>query len=90
MPGVFEILTGKQVADDGLGGLPCGWMVHSKDGSEMKQPHHPVRADSKVNYAGEPVAMVIAESIVAAKNAAERVAVDYTEMDAVVSVSSAQ
>lgn len=90
MPGVVEILTGKQIADDGLGGLPCGWTVHSKDGSEMKQPHHPVMADSKVNYAGEPVAMVIAESIVAAKNAAELVVVDYAELDAVVSVSSAQ
>jgi len=90
MPGVIEILTGKQVAEDGLGSLPCGWTVHSKDGSEMKQPHHPVMADSKVNYAGEPVAMVIAESIVAAKNAAEQVVVDYAELDAVVSVASAQ
>ena len=35
-PGVVAVFTGKHVADDKLGGLICGWMVHSKDGSEMK------------------------------------------------------
>ena len=64
MPGVVAILTGKQVAEDEIGGLPCGWMIHSKDGSEMKQPLHPVMAGSKVNYVGEPVALVVAESFV--------------------------
>ena len=39
--GVVAVLTGAQVAEDGLGSLPCGWMVLSKDGSEMKQPPHP-------------------------------------------------
>ena len=48
-PGVIAVLTGADVTADGLGGLPCGWMIHSKDGSEMKQPHHPVLADTKVN-----------------------------------------
>ncbi len=87
---VVAVLTGLQVAEDGLGALPCGWMVHSKDGSEMKQPFHPVMAGSKVNYAGEPVAVVIAETLLAAKNAAELVEVDYEEIDAVVDLSSAQ
>jgi len=90
MPGVIAVLTGKQVAEDELGGLPCGWMIHSKDGSEMKQPLHPVMAGSKVNYVGEPVALVIADSYVEAKNAAEMVDVDYTERDAVVSPADAQ
>jgi carbon-monoxide dehydrogenase large subunit len=90
MPGVIAVLTGQQVADDGLGGLPCGWMIHSKDGSEMKQPLHPVMASSKANYAGEPVAIVIAESAAEAKNAAEMVNVEYFEKDAVVSASKAQ
>lgn len=87
---VIKVFTGLQVAEDGLGGLPCGWMVHSKDGSEMKQPMHPVMAGTKVNYAGEPVAVVIAETLLAAKNAAELVEVDYDELDAVVDLASAQ
>lgn len=87
---VIAVLTGLQVTEDGLGALPCGWMVHSKDGSEMKQPHHPVMAGTKVNYVGEPVAVVIAESYIAAKNAAELVEVDFEEIDAVVDPLLAQ
>ena len=89
-PGVIAVLTGADVTADGLGGLPCGWMIHSKDGSEMKQPHHPVLADSRVHYLGEPVAMVIADTALEAKNAAELVVVDWAEKQAVVSVSEAQ
>ena len=89
-PGVIAVLTGADVTADGLGGLPCGWMIHSKDGSEMKQPHHPVLADNRVHYLGEPVAMVIADTALEAKNAAELVAVDWAEKQAVVSVSEAQ
>ncbi len=88
--GVIKVLTGLDVAADELGALPCGWMVHSKDGSEMKQPAHPVMAGIKVNYAGEPVALVIAETYLIAKNAAELVEVDYEEIDAVVDLASAQ
>lgn len=88
--GIVAVLTGAQVAEDGLGGLPCGWMIHSKDGSEMKQPQHPAMAAEKVNYAGEPVALVIADSLSQARNAAELVAVEYEELAAVVNVSDAQ
>ena len=90
MSGVVAVLTGKQVAEDELGGLPCGWMIHSKDGGEMKQPLHPVMAATKVNYVGEPVALVVAESFNEAKNAAEHVSVDYEELPAVVSTAAAQ
>ena len=90
MPGVVAVLTGKQVAEDELGGLPCGWMIHSKDGSEMKQPLHPVMAATKVNYVGEPVALVVADSFDEAKNAAEHVSVGYEELPAVVSTAAAQ
>ena len=56
----------------------------------MKQPHHPVLADNRVHYLGEPVAMVIADTALEAKNAAELVVVDWAEKQAVVSVSEAQ
>ncbi len=36
--GVVAVLTGKDLAADGIGDLPCGWLVKSKDGSDMKQP----------------------------------------------------
>ena len=37
MPGVVAIYTGKDMQADGIGDLPCGWLVHSKDGTPMKQ-----------------------------------------------------
>ena len=90
MPGVIAVLTGQQVAEDGVGSLPCGWMIHSKDGSEMKQPPHPVMAATRVNYVGEPVALVVADSPAEAKNAAELVAVDYSEREPVVAPGDAR
>ena len=33
-PGVVAVYTGQQMVDDGIGDLPCGWLVKSKDGSE--------------------------------------------------------
>ncbi len=88
--GVVGVLTGAQIVEDGLGTLPCGWMVLSKDGSEMKQPAHPIMAATQVNYVGEPVALVVADSLTAARNAAELVEVDYAEKAAVVDLASAQ
>ena len=58
MPGVVAVLTGQDLADDGIGGLICGWMVHSKDGSPMKVGPHPALAQGKVRYAGDCVAVV--------------------------------
>src|SRR3954465_6671260 len=40
-PGVVGVLTGEDVAAEGLGGLPCGWLVKNKDGSNMIEPPHP-------------------------------------------------
>ena len=88
--GVIAVLTGRQLAADGLGGLPCGWMIHSRDGSEMKQPVHPVMASDKVHYVGEPLAVVVADTRALARKAAELVVVDYDELEPVVSVARAQ
>ena len=38
--GVVAVLTGQQLADDGIGGLICGWVIHSKDGEPHKAPAH--------------------------------------------------
>lgn len=89
-PGVISVLTGKDVAADGLGGLICGWLVHSKDGSPMKTGAHPVLALSHVRYVGHHVAVVIAETAAQAKDAAELVNVSYGELASVTAVTDAQ
>jgi carbon-monoxide dehydrogenase large subunit len=83
MPGVLAVLTGKDLADDKIGNLICGWMIHSKDGSPMKMAPHPALAATKACYVGDPVAVVIAETLAQAKDAAEKVVVDYEVLSAV-------
>ena len=90
MPGVVDVLTGAQLADDKVGNLICGWMIHSKDGSPMKMSAHPALASGKVNCVGDAVAVVIAETAAQAKDAAEKVVVDYDVLPAVVDPAKAQ
>ena len=84
MPGVLAVLTGAELAADKIGNLICGWMIHSKDGSPMKMAPHPALAHGKANHVGDAVAVVIAETLAQAKDAAEKIKVDYEVLPAVV------
>ncbi|MDD0840778.1 xanthine dehydrogenase family protein molybdopterin-binding subunit [Curvibacter sp. HBC61] len=88
-PGVLDVFVGSQVAADNINGLPCGWLITSTDGQPMKEPPHPILAQGKVRYVGDHVAMVVAETLQQARDAAELVAVDYDVLDAVVDVRDA-
>jgi carbon-monoxide dehydrogenase large subunit len=88
--GVVDVLTGADLADDKIGGLICGWMITSKDGSPMKAGAHPALAVDRVRYVGDHIAIVIAETLGQAKDAAELVKVEYEEMPAVIDVATAQ
>jgi carbon-monoxide dehydrogenase large subunit len=82
LPGVLAVLTGAELAADKIGNLICGWMIHSKDGSPMKMAAHPAIASGKACHVGDPVAVVIAETLAQAKDAAEKVTVDYEVLPA--------
>jgi aerobic carbon-monoxide dehydrogenase large subunit len=88
-PGVVAVFIGADMEADGVGGLPCGWQIHNKDGSPMAEPPHPVLAVGKVRHVGDPVAVVIAESRQLAKDAAEALVVDYEDLPAVANVRDA-
>src|SRR5580692_3974508 len=88
-PGVVAVFTGADMAADNVGGLPCGWQIHNKDGSPMAEPPHPVIATGKARHVGDPVAVVIAESKQQAKNAAELIEIDYTDLPAVANLTDA-
>jgi carbon-monoxide dehydrogenase large subunit len=87
--GVVGVLTGEHVAEDKIGGLICGWMIHSKDGSPMKAGPHPILAQGKVRYVGDHVAVVIAESKEQAKAAAAKINVAYEVLPHVVDAGKA-
>ena len=88
-PGVVAVFTGKDMAADEVGGLPCGWQIHSRDGSPMKEPPHPPLAVDQVCHVGDQVAVVVAESVRQAKDAAELVEVDYEVQTPVANMKSA-
>jgi len=89
-PGVVGIFDGQDVAADKIGGLPCGWLITDTSGQPMKEPPHPILAQGKVRYVGDHVAMVVADTLENAKNAAELVEVDYEPLPAVVDVRDTQ
>ena len=89
-PGVVGIFTGEDVAGAKIGGLPCGWLITDVNGQPMKEPPHPVLAQGKVRYVGDHVAVVIAETLLQARDAAELVEVDYDVLPAVVDVAAAR
>ena len=86
--GVLGIYTGEDFR--AIGGLPCGWLINSLDGSPMKEPKHPVLADGKVRYVGDPVALVVAESYAEAKAAAQLIEIDYEELVPAVDTAAAK
>ncbi|MFY9696426.1 MAG: xanthine dehydrogenase family protein molybdopterin-binding subunit [Xanthobacteraceae bacterium] len=89
-PGVVAVLTGTELAADKIGNLICGWMIHSKDGSPMKMSAHPALATGKANHVGDAVAVVVAETLAQARDASEKIKVDYEVLPAVADPATAQ
>ncbi len=82
-PGVVAVYAGADMAADGVGGVPCGWQLHNKDGSPMAEPPHPVIAVDRVRHVGDPVAVVIAETRQQARDAAELLDISYEDLPAI-------
>lgn len=87
--GILAVFTGEDMAADGVGGLPCGWQIHSKDGAPMAEPAHPPLAVGKVRYVGDAVAIVIAETKAQAAEAAQFLKIDYEVLPPALSFDAA-
>ena len=87
MPGVIKVFTAADFA--GVGGIPCGWQVTDRFGKPMQEPKHPVLAEGKVRHVGDPVAVVVADTLEQARDAAEAVVVDITELPPVLGMKAA-
>jgi aerobic carbon-monoxide dehydrogenase large subunit len=84
MPGVVAIFTGADLLAAKVSGHICGWTVTSRDGTPMKAAPGPALAHGKVRYVGDEVAVVIADSYAQARDAAEKITVDYGVLPAVI------
>jgi carbon-monoxide dehydrogenase large subunit len=89
VPGVLGIFTGADLAADGIGDLPCEAPIANRNGRMMWQPPRPALARERVRHVGDPVALVVADSLAAARDAADLVAVDYAELASVTETAAA-
>ena len=87
MPGVLTILTGENFVE--MGGNPAGWLINSRNGEPMKEPKRPVLAHGKVRHVGDAYAVVIAETLQQARDAAMMIDADITDLPAVVDMARA-
>ncbi len=89
MPGVLFVGTGEDVRADGLGDVPCTVPLMSRDGKPRHDTPRPVLALGKVRHVGQPVALVVAETLAAARDAAEAIEVEYDTLPAVTDAKDA-
>jgi carbon-monoxide dehydrogenase large subunit len=87
MPGVFGVYTAADL--QGYGALKCIVPFKNRDGTPMRKPWRGALAEDKVRYVGDPLAFVVAETVLAAKDAAEAVEVDIEALPAVTTAADA-
>ncbi|MGZ6967735.1 MAG: xanthine dehydrogenase family protein molybdopterin-binding subunit [Acidimicrobiia bacterium] len=85
MPGVVAVHTGADLRDEWANPLPCAWPVTD----DMKNPAHWPIAVEEVGYAGDAVAVVVAETKQAARDALESIVVEYDALPAVLDLEDA-
>ena len=89
MPGVLAIYTAADLEADGIGTNPCAIPLKNRDGTGRANVPHPLLASGQVRHVGDPVAVVIAETQQAARDAAEAVLVEYDTQDSVTDLATA-
>jgi aerobic carbon-monoxide dehydrogenase large subunit len=87
--GVLAVLTGEDLARDGIGPIPCLSAVTNRDGSPSVLPPRPALARDRVRHVGDTVAIVVADTAAAGRDAAELISVDYEPLPAVVDTARA-
>lgn len=88
-PGVVAVYTAADLDAAGYQGIPCAVELPNRDGSPIRKPERMALASDKVRFVGDPVAVVIAETLEVATDAAEAVIVDIEHLPAVTRASEA-
>ena len=87
--GVVAVLTARDMDAAGVGNVGRHAPLSGRGGNKLIMPIRPALARDRVMHVGEPVAIVIAETALAAQDAAESVAVEYEEIKPVIDVRDA-
>ncbi|MBV8652214.1 MAG: xanthine dehydrogenase family protein molybdopterin-binding subunit [Alphaproteobacteria bacterium] len=89
LPGVLAVYTGADLKRDGIGDIPFLTPLPNRDGSACKAPPYPVLVTDRVRHVGDAVALVVAETLAAARDAAEQIAIDYDMLPATAGTAAA-
>ena len=81
-PGVLLVLTGADVVADKLGDIPCKVPIKNRDGSKSVMPPYPLLVDGTARHVGDAVALVVAETLAQARDAAELIEIDWNPLPA--------
>ena len=87
--GVVAVLTGADMDAASVGNVGRHAPLAGRGGAKLIMPNRPALARQRIMHVGEPLAMVIAETALAAQDAAELVAVDYDELNPVIDARDA-
>jgi carbon-monoxide dehydrogenase large subunit len=88
-PGVLAVITAAELAAENFNTVSQAVPMPGRDGKMAVSPHRPALAGERVLHVGEPVALVVAETLPAAQDAAERVSVGYAPLAAVTDAAAA-
>ena len=89
IPGVLAVLSGEDWNTDGKGSLTCMYAVPSSDGTPMREAPRPVLVSDCARHVGDPIAMVVAESLPLAMDAAEAIQLDMEPLDSMLDLRAA-
>src|SRR5262245_44511399 len=87
--GVRLVLSGADYAASGWKSLPGGVPYEGVGGQKQKKPFWPALAIGKVHYVGQPVGLVVADSLALAQDASEDIAVEYRELPSAIGFDAA-
>src|SRR6266700_3201982 len=89
MPGVLGVWTGADLASANYNPFTCGLPLKNRDGSPLLQTNRAALPTDKVRFVGDPIALVVAETLAQAKDAAEAVMIDIEPLPAVTNAAEA-
>ncbi len=88
-PGVVAVYTGENLAADNIGTNPCPVPLKNRDGTSRASVPHPILAKDFVRHVGDPVAFIVAETLAAARDAAELIVIDYDAQPSITDLAAA-
>jgi carbon-monoxide dehydrogenase large subunit len=89
LPGVLGVFTAADLKAGGIGPMPANVSGQNHDGRPIPKPPQGALAEDRVRYVGDPVAVVVAETAIQAKDAAEAITLDIDSLPAVTEAADA-